>query len=141
MEKAYYELENKLGRPATDEEMADGLGLTIEDFQKKIQNIAAYSIVSLDDLLEQKRDIICSEEDRQIETPESAYENSETKEILADAIDSLPEKERTVVSLYYYEELTYKEIGKILGVSESRISQLHTKAIIRLKNKFKTAFE
>lgn len=141
IEKAYYELENKLGRPATDEEIADSFGLSLEDFQKKIQSITTYSIVSLDDLLEQNREVISSEEDKQIETPESAVESNEVKQILIDTIDSLPEKEKKVVSLYYYEEFTYKEIGRLLDISESRVSQLHTKAIIRLKNKFRTAFE
>lgn len=141
IEKAYYEMENKLGRPANDEEMADSFGLSIEDFQKKIQNITTYSIVSLDDLLEQKRDVTSSEEDKQIETPESVVENIEVTEILVDAISTLPEKEKKVVSLYYYDELTYKEIGKLLNISESRVSQLHTKAIIRLKNRFEIAFE
>ena len=141
IEKAYYEMENKLGRPATDEEMAHSFGLSIEDFQKKIQNITTYSVVSLDDLLEQKREVTSREEDNQSETPESVVENTEVKEILIDAIGNLPEKEKKVVSLYYYDELTYKEIGKLLNISESRVSQLHTKAIIRLKNKFKVAFE
>ncbi|MHB1392459.1 MAG: FliA/WhiG family RNA polymerase sigma factor [Clostridia bacterium] len=141
IEKAYYELEKKLGRPAIDEEMADSFGLSIEDFQKKIQNITTYSIVSLDDLLEQKREVTSSEDDKQIETPESVVENTEVKEILVGAINILPEKEKKVVSLYYYDELTYKEIGKLLSISESRVSQLHTKAIIRLKNRFKVAFE
>ncbi|MDD4503660.1 MAG: FliA/WhiG family RNA polymerase sigma factor [Clostridiaceae bacterium] len=141
MEKAYYDLENKLGRPATDCEMADSFGLSLENFHKKIQNITTYSIVSLDDLLEQKREIISNEVDKQAETPESAVESTEIKEILIDTINSLPEKEKKVVSLYYYEELTYKEIGKLLDISESRVSQLHTKAIIRLKNKFRIAFE
>lgn len=140
LEKAYYEMENKLGRPATDEEMAESLCLSLEDFQKKVQSIITYSIVSLDDLLEQKHDV-SSENDRQMETPESSIENTEINEILVDAINSLSEKEKKVVSLYYYEELTYKEIGKLLNISESRVSQLHTKAIIRLKNKFQIAFE
>ncbi|MEA4849766.1 MAG: FliA/WhiG family RNA polymerase sigma factor [Clostridiaceae bacterium] len=140
LEKAYYELESKLGRPATDEEVADSFGLSVEDFQKKIQNITAYSIVSLDDLLEQKREVTSSEEDKQVETPENVVENEELREILASTINTLPEKEKKVVSLYYYEELTYKEIGKLLNISESRVSQLHTKAIIRLKNRFRAAF-
>ncbi len=141
IEKAYYDLERELGRPATDEEMADNLGLSLEDFQKKIQNITAYSIVSLDDLLEQKREITTGEDDNQIETPENAVKNNEIKEMLIAAINNLPEKEKKVVSLYYYDELTYKEIGKILSISESRVSQIHTKAIIRLKNKIKNLFE
>lgn len=141
LEKAYYELENKLGRPATDEEMAGNFGLTVEEFQKKIQNITTYSIISLDDLLEQKREVTSSEEEKQIETPENVVEDIEVKEILVGAIGTLPEKEKKVVSLYYYDELTYKEIGRLLNISESRVSQLHTKAIIRLKNKFRAAFE
>lgn len=141
LEKAYYELENALGRPATDEEVAERLGVAVEEFQKKIQNIAAYSLVSLDDLLEQKREVVSSEEERQEDLPENIVENAEVKEILADAINALPEKERKVVALYYYEELTYKEIGKLLSISESRVSQLHTKAVIRLKNKFRSVFE
>ena len=140
LEKAYYELESKLGRPATDEEVAESFGLSIEDFQKKIQSITAYSIVSLDDLLEQKREVTSSEEDKQVETPENVIENEEVREILASTINTLPDKEKKVVSLYYYEELTYKEIGKLLNISESRVSQLHTKAIIRLKNRFRAAF-
>jgi len=141
LEKTYYELESSLGRPATDEEMADRLGVTVEEFQKKIQSIATYSIVSLDDLLEQKREVTSTDEDCEEETPESVFEGKEIKEILVDAINTLPEKEKKIVALYYYEELTYKEIGKLLNISESRVSQLHTKAIIRLKNKFKSAFE
>lgn len=141
IERAYFNLENKLGRPATDEEMADSFGITLEDFQKKIQNITTYSIVSLDDLIEQNRELYGCEADNQPDTPESVAENVEVKKILIDTIDKLPEKEKTVISLYYFEELTYKEIGKLLDISESRVSQLHTKAIIRLKNKFQIAFE
>lgn len=141
LEKAYFEMENKLGRPATDEEMAESFGLTVEDFQRKIQNVTTYSIVSLDDLLEQKREVTSNEEDKQDENPENVIENNEVKEILTDSISTLPEKEKRVVSLYYYDELTYKEIGRLLSISESRVSQLHTKAIIRLKNRFRAAFE
>jgi RNA polymerase sigma factor for flagellar operon FliA len=141
LEKAYFELENKLGRPATDEEMAESYGMSLQDFQKKVQNIATYSIVSLDDLLEQKREVISNEKENVMETPESVIESTEIKGILVDAIANLPDKEKKVVSLYYYDELTYKEIGKLLSISESRVSQLHTKAIIRLKNKFKLVFE
>lgn len=68
-------------------------------------------------------------------------ENKEIGEILADTIDTLSEKEKNVISLYYYDELTYKEIGRLLNISESRVSQLHTKAIIRMKNKLSVAFE
>ena len=141
LEKAYSELESVLGRTATDEEMAEKLGITVEEFQKRIQNINTYSIVSLDDLLEQKREVVSSTEVKQEDIPEDAVENSEVKEILIDTVNSLPEKEKKIVGLYYFEELTYKEIGKLLNISESRVSQLHTKAILRLKSKFKYVFE
>lgn len=134
LEKTYLDLENELGRSATDEEVANRLGVPVEEFYKKIQNVSTYSIVSLDDLLEQRREL--QNEDDHIEnSPHGVVESNEIKEILVNTINSLPDKERKIISLYYYEELTYKEIGKLLNVSESRISQLHTKAIIRLKNK------
>jgi RNA polymerase sigma factor for flagellar operon FliA len=134
LEKAYSELEAELGRSATDEEMAVRLGVTVDEFQKKVINVSTYSLVSLDDLLEQKKEQI-SETDNESERPESVIENIELKNILIDTVNTLPEKEKTIITLYYYEELTYKEIGKILNISESRVSQLHTKAIIRMKNK------
>jgi RNA polymerase sigma factor FliA len=134
LEKAYYELENELGRPANDEEVAARLSVSVEDFQKKIQHVSTYSIVSLDDLLEQKREFVNSDLDNET-SPGSAIEKETLRNILVDTINILPEKENRVITLYYYEELTYKEIGKLLNISESRVSQLHTKAIIRLKGK------
>ncbi len=134
LEKAYVELEAELGRTATDEEMAKKFGVTIDEFQKKIQNVSTYSLVSLDDLLEQKKEQFTDTENES-DNPEGIIENTELKNILVDTVNTLPEKEKIIITLYYYEELTYKEIGKVLDISESRVSQLHTKAIIRLKNK------
>lgn len=137
LEKTYLDLENELGRTATDEEVAGKMGVTVNDFYKKIQNVSTYSLVSLDDLLEQRREL--TNEDNSIEnSPHHIAELNELKDLLIETINDLPEKERKIISLYYYEELTYKEIGQLLSVSESRISQLHTKAIIRLKNKINT---
>jgi RNA polymerase sigma factor for flagellar operon FliA len=134
LEKAYYDLENELGRPANDEEVASRLSVSVEDFQKKIQYISTYSIVSLDDLLEQKREFANDESNNEM-NPGAAIEKDVLRNIIIETINTLPEKENRVVTLYYYEELTYKEIGKLLSISESRVSQLHTKAIIRLKSK------
>lgn len=134
LEKAYYELENELGRAATDDEVAAKLNVSVEDFQKKIQHVATYSVVSLDDLLEQKREFTSEDGDHET-SPGAAIEQDVLRSILVETINSLPEKENKVITLYYYEELTYKEIGKLLNISESRVSQLHTKAIIRLKSK------
>lgn len=134
LEKAYSELENDLGRAATDEEIAAKLSISVEEFQKKIQHVSTYAVVSLEDLLEQKREFYSDEEDHE-SIPGVGIEQDALKGLLIDTINSLPEKEKNIITLYYYEELTYKEIGKLLSISESRVSQLHTKAIIRLKSK------
>ncbi len=134
LERAYSELENELGRAASDEEIAAKMNISVEEFQKKIQNVSTYAVVSLDDLLEQKREFYSDEENHD-STPGAAIEQEALKGLLIDTINSLPEKEKKIITLYYYEELTYKEIGRLLNISESRVSQLHTKAIIRLKSK------
>lgn len=136
LEKAYWEVENELGHSATDREIADKLGITLDDFYKLLSDVNVTSMVSLEDFLEQNYEMgvdipNTNREDR----PEMQLELSEMREILGDAINKLPEKEKTVLSLYYYEELTLKEISAIMKVSESRISQLHTKAIMRLRGK------
>jgi len=136
LEKAYRELENELGHPATDKEVADKLGLDLKEFNKLISEVSLSSLVSLDELLDQNYEIGSGRSiNFQDDSPERHVEITEIKEILADAIDSLPEKEKKVLSFYYYEELTLKEISVIMNVSESRVSQLHTKAIMRLRGK------
>ena len=136
LEKAYTEVESQLGRSATDEEVAEKLGVSLDDFHKRISNVSTYSIVSLDDLLEQRSDVV-TDDGKIGDSPDYAIEETEMKNIIVEAIDALPDKEKRIISLYYYDELTYKEIGKLLSISESRVSQLHTKAIIRLKTRIK----
>ncbi len=136
LEKAYWEVENELGHSASDKEIADKLNISIDEFYKLINEVNVSSMVSLEDFLEQNYEIgmdisSTSKKDR----PEYEAELNELGEILGDAIDKLPEKEKMVLTLYYYEELTLKEISAIMKVSESRISQLHTKAIMRLRGK------
>jgi RNA polymerase sigma factor for flagellar operon FliA len=137
LERAYSELENQLGHSATDQEIADKLGLTIDELNKLLQEVNISQMISLEDYLEQNHETGFDPFSMQRETnlPEQRMEVVELKEILADSIEKLPEKERTVVTLYYYEELTLKEISLIMKVSESRISQLHTKAIMRMRGK------
>ena len=136
LEKLYVELENELGHTATDEDMAKRLGMSVEDFGKMINDINISSLVSLDEFLEKNYDHGISPKETSKEMqPEGYIEKNELKSILSKSIDLLPEKEKLVISLYYYEELTLKEISVIMNVSESRISQLHTKAILRLKGK------
>ena len=126
-EQAVYELETRLGHTATDEELAEELGLTIGELQKLESQVSVATIIPLDDYL--RTDTPVSQEDG----PSEQVEKSELRSILAAAIERLPEKEKKVVALYYYEELTLKEISMILHLSEARISQLHTKAVFRLR--------
>lgn len=139
IENAYDEVEAEKGESATDVEIADKLKITLAEFHKRVQSISSYTVISLDEYLEQNREINLSSGDLTA-IPESRIEKKEFKNILADIIDDLPEKESRIITLYYFEELTYKEIGSILQISESRVSQLHTKAIIKLKNKLKGYF-
>ena len=136
LERIYLELEKDLGRPATDKDVADKMGIDLDEFYKLLNDVKMSSLLSLDEYLEQNYEsdfsITGNSSD---ERPEAYVETEELKEILAQAIEKLPEKEKLVLSLYYYEELTLKEISAIMNVSESRISQLHTKAILRLKGK------
>lgn len=126
-EQAVYELENELGRPATDEEVARKLEISLEDLQGIIGQLNVATVIPLDDYL--RADTVEMRE----HNPSEKLEQQELQDTLANAIGRLPEKEKTVVSLYYYEELTLKEISLILHLSEARISQLHTKAVFRLR--------
>lgn len=127
-EQAVYKLENELGRSATDAEIAGALGITLDELQTLVSQCNAATVIPLEEYLQ-------SDTQEAIDAnPADSIEFLEMKDMLAKAIDRLPEKERTVISLYYYEELTLKEISLILHLSEARISQLHTKAIIRMRN-------
>lgn len=127
-EQTVCRLENELGRPATDKEVADALEISVEELQTLIGQCNSATVIPLEEYL--KTDVA-----EAIDTnPANSTEFFELKETLAKAIERLPEKERTVISLYYYEELTLKEIALILKLSEARISQLHTKAIFRMRS-------
>ena len=136
MERIFTETEHELGRSASDEEVAQRMGVTTEEFSKLLTKSSISSMVSLDEFLEQNYEHgISPRETSKDAQPEGYIEKAELKEILGNSIDMLPEKERIVVILYYYEDLTLREISEIMKVSESRISQLHTKAILRLKGR------
>ncbi|WP_372994039.1 sigma-70 family RNA polymerase sigma factor [Lutispora sp.] len=139
LEKAYTEVEMEKGSNATDKDIAEKLGITESELQKRIQSMTSYSVVSLDEYLDQHREstIDIYNEDC---NPTSRLEAEEFREGLAEAISGLPEKEKKIITLYYFEELTYKEIGSILSISESRVSQLHTKAILKLKARMTLLF-
>lgn len=137
LEKAWFELENQLGHAASDQQVAEHMGVSVDDVNKLVQEMNMSQMVSLDDYLEQNNEtgLDLSDSAHSEMQPERRMEGVEVREILSEAIDKLPEKEKLVVSLYYYEELTLKEISAIMKVSESRISQLHTKAILRMRGR------
>jgi len=133
-EKAINKIENKLGRTATNEDIAREMSISLNEVESALSEITAFNIISLEELLSARGEfgINCNTADN----PEKRYEDKEIKKILMEAIDSLPIKEKMVVSIYYYNELTYKEIGSLLNLSESRISQIHSKAILKIKGVF-----
>ncbi len=147
LESAYARVEAALGRSATDEEIAAELGVTTTQLSRMLLDVRALTLTSLDETWgggdEDSGGVRPIEVlvDTNAEDPTSNMEFEEQKVILAEAITKLPEKERTVITLYYYEGLTAKEISHILGVSQSRISQLHSKAVFRLRGKLREYFQ
>ncbi len=139
IERAIAELEAKLMRAPTDEEISQRLGVTEEEFQDSLLAISRSSTAALDELWTGGTGegdpvaLIDTVEDPLAAEPQQAMAQTEMREALGEAIARLPEREKLVVTLYYYEELTLREIGEVLGVTESRVSQLNTKAILRLK--------
>lgn len=140
LEEAYWRLESRLGRPATDEEVAAALNLSLEDFHRLLVEVSRSQLVSLDELWGGEgeegdfslKDLLG---DENAEDPFSTAAFAEVKQTLAEAIAFLPEKERLVITLYYYEGLTAKEVSQVLGLSVSRVSQLHTRALLRLRGR------
>lgn len=126
-EQTVCKLESELGRSATDTELAEALELSVEELQLLINQCNSATVIPLEDYLR-------TDAQEAVDTnPANSTELFEIKETLAKAIERLPEKERTVVSLYYYEEMTLKEISLVMKLTEARISQLHTKAIFRMR--------
>ncbi len=143
LERAYVELENKLRRVPTDTEVAEHLGISLAELHKLLSQLSYTSQLALEELWavgdkDDKVSLIDTLEDTTARDPSVLFEFSEMKSLLATAIERLPEREKLVIALYYYEGLTLREIGEVLGVTESRVSQLHTKAILRLKSRLNT---
>ena len=141
IEKANVKLEHQLQRAPTDEEMAGELGIEVDEFQESLIQISNSTIAALDELWTvsdssgDQVSLLDTIQDPQALDPAQEMDATEMKDHLADAIARLPEREKLVVALYYYENLTLREIGEVLGVTESRVSQLHTKAVLRLRSK------
>jgi RNA polymerase sigma factor for flagellar operon FliA len=141
LEKICAELENRLGRSATDQEISEAMSISLQEFYQLLSEVSCTTLSSLDELW-----MVNSNEEDSVrvldlvrnddsEDPLQHVEIEEIKTTLAAAIDCLPERERMVIALYYYEGLTLKEIGEIMEISESRVSQIHTKAIFRLRGR------
>jgi RNA polymerase sigma factor for flagellar operon FliA len=141
VEKAYAALESRLHRSPTEPEVAAELGISLDDLHTIFSQVSFVNVIALDELLNvggergDKLSLVDTLEDTKAEDPVQAFETEETKYLLARAINTLPEREKIVVTLYYYEGLTLAEIGQVLGVTESRICQMHTKAVLQLRGK------
>ncbi|MGE5455318.1 MAG: FliA/WhiG family RNA polymerase sigma factor [Methylocystaceae bacterium] len=141
LERAYSQLEAELERAATDEEMAKHLGVSLENLHKMVKEASTSTITYLEDFIpnedgeEKSKRIADYLKDESAKNILEILEMEAVKTTLAQAVGKLPEKEKQVITLYYFEGLTLKEIGLVLGLSESRISQLHTKAVLRMRSK------
>lgn len=141
IERANAKLEHRLQRAPTDEEMARELNMSMDEFQDALLQISNSTIAALDELWTvsdssgDQISLLDTLHDPDAPDPEQIVDASELKDRVADAIARLPEREKLVIALYYYENLTLREIGEVLGVTESRISQLHTKAVLRLRSR------
>jgi len=136
LEQAYAELESELARQPSAAELAQKLSLSEEEVEDMIKKSSIMSLVSFDEYIEQNHESPIFADDRDSDqNPEAALEVAEVKKMLAETISKLTEKQQRVVNLYYYEEMTLKEISVVMGVSESRVSQIHTAAVIKLKAK------
>jgi RNA polymerase sigma factor for flagellar operon FliA len=136
IEAATKKLQNVYGTDIKDDILAKELGISLAELNEWLQQVSTFTIVSLDEKISENGNIDI-QEDTDALTPEASLMNDETKRMLKDMITSLPEKEKRIIELYYYSELTYREIAEIMGISESRISQLHTKAITKLQTNLK----
>ncbi|MDE7297794.1 MAG: FliA/WhiG family RNA polymerase sigma factor [Lachnospiraceae bacterium] len=135
LDAVYQKLETEAGRMATDEEVARELEISVEELESWQAQTQIGGLVSLDEYMEQGEPKIDSQASEDYIQPERVVERKELKEILAKTLKELTEKEQKVIYLYYYEDLTLKEISAILEVSESRVSQLHTKALQKMRLK------
>jgi RNA polymerase sigma factor FliA len=145
IDRTYMRLEKELGRLPNDIEIATAMGLTKEQYHHLLSQVKSVSLLSLDEFMNfttnDKKSILGLLEDYRVSNPYVQLNVNNIKNIITEGIKSLPEKERLVLSLYYYEDLNLKEIGDVLNVTESRVSQLHSQAVIRLRAKLRKKLE
>lgn len=141
VEKAYNSLENKLKHPPSDAEIAAEMGISTDELNHIYTQLSSVSLVALDELMSvdaergDKLSLVETLEDTRAQSPAESVENQDMKRILTESINRLPEREKIVITLYYYEGLTLAQIGQVLGVTESRICQIHTKAVLGMRGK------
>ncbi len=145
IERALVGFENREGRPPTDEELAGVLNVSLGELHYSLEDVSKTSLLSLDEMIfreEDNRQIprIETVEDQRANTTLKKLERSELQAFLVVAVDKLTEQEKLVIALYYYEELTLKEIGEVMKISESRVSQIHTKAVLKLRGMVREKF-
>jgi RNA polymerase sigma factor for flagellar operon FliA len=146
LERVYAKIEQKNGRQATDEEVCEELKISQDEYHDLLNQVRSVSLLSYDDIANfskaDKRSLHgLGEGGSKAPTPFNEVNVASVKKMIATAIQDLPEKQRLVLSLYYYEDLNLKEIGRVLDVTESRVSQLHTQAILRLKGKLRNHWD
>lgn len=145
LERLYARIENERGRPANEDDVCQELKITKEEYYELLNEVRSISLLSYDDISSiskgDRRGQLEYAESSKAPTPYSEVTSHHIKKLVSEAINDLPEKQRLVLSLYYYEDLNLKSIGKVLDVTESRVSQLHTQAILRLKAKLKNHFD
>jgi RNA polymerase sigma factor for flagellar operon FliA len=141
LQKVFAKLENDLGRAPYDDEVCEAMNITMQEYEEMLSDVTPTTIISLEEAMPNRESdskelrIIDTIEDPGSDNPLKELGFAQVKEILKDAIMNLPEKEKLVVALYHYEELTLKEIGVVLDITESRVSQIHSKAILKLRSK------
>jgi RNA polymerase sigma factor for flagellar operon FliA len=145
IEKAIAKLESLHHRPATDAELAEELGWSDEQLHTALTQISQVGLAALDEVLgsgEDRGDTITLADtiaDQSANGPMGAFEIAETRQLLGQAINALPEREKLVLTLYYYESMTLQEVGMVLGVTESRVCQIHTKAVLHLRSRLQAS--
>ncbi len=144
LDRTIGELETELGRSPEDEEVAAKLGMTMDEFYDLVNQVRPVSVLSIDERATfsnvDKKSILSILEGAKLNNPFNQLNSKSVKEVVTRAIEELPERQRLVLSLYYYEDLNLKEIGKVLRVTESRVSQLHAQAVARLRAKLQIVF-
>ncbi len=139
VERTYAQLLAELGRTPTDDEVAEAMDISVKNLRQIFRQVSYVHVAALDELLSlggDKSDRVTLGDtipDKHTDDPVSAFESEETKDVLGRAVSDLPEREMIVISLYYYEGMTLNEVGQVLGVTESRACQLHTKAVMQLR--------